>query len=119
MEIFKEFTFDAAHWLPNVPAGHKCGNMHGHTYRVVVGVEGEVDPHTGFVMDFGDLKAVVKPLIEWLDHSCLNDKLVNPTAENIVEFMWEVFTEEDSLPISFVEVWETPTSGARRRAVSS
>lgn len=114
MEIFKEFTFDAAHWLPNVPQGHKCGNLHGHTYRVVIAVEGQVNEHTGFVMDFGDLKAIVKPYIEDFDHSCLNNHITNPTAENIVEHLWNRLIAE-GLSLSCVEVWETPTSGARRR----
>jgi 6-pyruvoyltetrahydropterin/6-carboxytetrahydropterin synthase len=117
VEIFKEFTFDAAHWLPNVPAGHKCGKLHGHTYRVVIAVEGPVNQHTGFVLDFADLKEAAKHTIDWLDHSCLNDSLRNPTAENLVDYFWEILTEEDGLQVSSIEVWETPTSGARRRAL--
>jgi len=115
VEIFKEFTFDSAHWLPNVPPGHKCGGMHGHTYRVVLAVCGEQDETTGFVMDFGDLKEIVKPVLDDLDHSVLNDWLENPTAENLVDWLWTCF--EDDLDLCYIEVWETPTSGARRRAV--
>ncbi len=114
MEIFKEFTFDAAHWLPNVPAGHKCGRMHGHTYRVVVAVKGKVNPHTGFVMDFGDLKDAVKPYIDDLDHQVLNDWISNPTAENLTKWFWKLLKQE-GLPLSCIEVWETPTSGACKR----
>lgn len=117
MEIFKEFTFDAAHFLPYVPEGHKCGRMHGHTYRVVVAVTGEVDPDTGFIIDFGDLKEVVKPIIDDLDHQVLNDIFENPTAENLVNALWEWFEDELPVSLSSLEVWETPTSGARRRAV--
>ncbi len=119
MEIFKEFTFDAAHWLPNVPAGHKCGRMHGHTYRVVIGVEGPVDEETGFVIDFADLKGIVKPYIEDLDHTCLNDLIENPTAENLVLFLWRALRDFEDLPLSYIEVWETPNSGARKRALPS
>lgn len=114
MEIFKEFTFDAAHWLPNVPKGHKCGNLHGHTYRVLVGITGPVSEETGFVMDFGDFKKIVKQYIDDLDHSCLNDHIINPTAENLVSWLWAVL-DDHNLSLSFIEVWETPTSGARRR----
>lgn len=117
MEVFKEFTFDSAHWLPNVSPDHKCRRLHGHTYRVVVGVEGPVDDVTGFVMDFGDLKSIVKPVIDGLDHIVLNNVIDNPTAENLVDWLWAVF--EEDLELSFLEVWETPTSGARRRAVFS
>ncbi len=122
MEIFKEFTFDAAHWLPNVPAGHKCGRMHGHTYRVVVAVEGEVDLDSGFVMDFGDLKKnIVKPYIDDLDHCLLNEWITNPTAENVADWLWNWIEAElpRHISLSYIEVWETPTSGARKRAVSS
>lgn len=112
MEIFKEFTFDAAHWLPNVPEGHKCRRLHGHTYRVRVSVAGDVDPHTGFVIDFGDLKAKVKPLIDQLDHSLLNDIVINPTAENITNYLWECLSGQFNL--TSIETWETPTSGAKR-----
>ena len=111
IEVFKEFTVDSAHFLPNVPEGHKCGNIHGHTYRVKLGVAGPVDPHTGFVIDFGDLKAAVKPLIDQLDHSFLNDTLDNPTCENLAEYLWSRI----DLELSFVEVWETPTSGCVKR----
>lgn len=114
IEVFKEFTFDAAHYLPNVPEGHKCGAMHGHTYRVKFGVAGEVDPHTGFVIDFGDLKEAVKPVIDLLDHSLLNNWIPNPTCENLAEFLWRA---AEDIQFSFIEVWETPTSGCVKRAV--
>lgn len=108
MEIFKEFTFDSAHWLPNVPAGHKCGRMHGHTYRIRVSVVGEVDSDTGFVIDFADLKSEVKPVIDSLDHQVLNDFITNPTCENLAVYM------SSRIPsASVIEVWETPTSGSR------
>ena len=108
MEVFKEFTFDSAHFLPNVPKGHKCGRMHGHTYRVRFSVTGEVDPNSGFVIDFGDLKAAVKPLIDQLDHQVLNDWIENPTCENLA--LW--FASKTG-GLSVIEVWETPTSGCR------
>lgn len=117
MEIFKEFTFDSAHWLPGVPAGHKCRNLHGHTYRVVIAVTGPIDKETGFVMDFGELKAIVQPLIDDLDHSVLNEHINNPTAENLVKWFWDILAHED-VPLTSIEVWETPTSGARKRDLS-
>lgn len=113
IEVFKEFTFDAAHFLPNVPNGHKCRNMHGHTYRVKFGIAGPVDPHTGFVIDFGDLKAAVKPYIDMLDHKVVNNFIANPTCENLAEYLWDAI----DCDFSFIEVWETPTSGCVKRAV--
>ena len=57
MEVFREFTFEAAHRLPRVPEGHKCGRLHGHSYRAEIHVRGPVRPDTGWVLDFADLKA--------------------------------------------------------------
>ena len=59
MVIHKSFTFDSAHSLPNVPDGHKCKNIHGHTYHLKVFLEGDLDPELGWVMDFGDLKTII------------------------------------------------------------
>jgi 6-pyruvoyltetrahydropterin/6-carboxytetrahydropterin synthase len=108
MEVFKEFSFDSAHWLPNVAPGHKCGRMHGHTYRVRLSVIGDINLETGFVIDFGDLKGLVKPVIDELDHQVLNDWITNPTCENLA-----MYFAERVLGLDVVEVWETPTSGCR------
>lgn len=91
MEIFKEFTFEAAHRLPNVPAGHKCGRLHGHSFNVVVYVQGDVQGSSGWVMDFGDLKQVVQPIYDRLDHYYLNEieGLENPTSENLAIWIWD------------------------------
>ena len=91
MELFKEFTFEAAHRLPGVPEGHKCARLHGHSYRVEVHVAGEVDPSTGMVMDFADIKAAFAPLRDRLDHYYLNeiDGLENPTSENLARWIWQ------------------------------
>ena len=90
VEVEKVFSFDAAHFLPHVPEGHKCKNMHGHTYSLYVSVQGEVEEATGWVVDFADIKAVVKPLVAQLDHQLLNeiDGLENPTAEHIAIWFW-------------------------------
>lgn len=112
MEIFKEFTFEAAHRLPNLPAGHKCSRLHGHSFLVRVFVEGELDPRLGWVMDFADLKAVCKPVIERLDHYYLNDieGLENPTSERIAVWIWGQL--KPTLPaLRRIEVRETCTAG--------
>ena len=112
MEIFKEFTLEAAHWLPNVPKGHKCGRLHGHSFRVRISVTGEVDSETGWVIDFADIKKSFKPLYEQLDHNCLNhiEGLENPTSENLCRWIW-VMLEKKLPSLSKVEVFETCTSG--------
>ena len=112
MEVFKEFTFEAAHRLTSVPAEHKCARLHGHSYRVSVVVEGPVDPVAGWVMDFADLKAAFMPLYERLDHNYLNDieDLENPTAENLARWIWVRLAP--TLPLlSRIEVRETCTAG--------
>ena len=91
VEIYKEFTFEAAHRLPNVPAGHKCARLHGHSFRVSVHVEGEPGADTGWVMDFAELSAAFGPLHDQLDHRYLNDVpgLENPTSERLAAWIWE------------------------------
>ena len=111
MEIFREFTFEAAHRLPHVPEGHKCARLHGHSYRVEIHVTGNVRPETGWVMDFAEIKAAFEPLLDLLDHRYLNEVkgLDNPTSENLARWIWPRLT--DSLPLSAVVVRETCTSG--------
>jgi len=112
VEIFKEFRFEAAHRLPNLPADHKCSRLHGHSFHVAVHVAGDVDPHSGWVIDFGDIKAAFQPLEEELDHHYLNEVpgLDNPTSENIAIWIWDRLAP--ALPgLSKVVVRETCTSG--------
>lgn len=113
IEIYKEFNFDAAHYLPNVPKGHKCKNMHGHTYHVKISAKGPIDPTLGWVEDFGYIKKVWEPVMQQLDHKILNEVsgLENPTAENISIWIWNKII--DKIPyLHSVEVKETLTSGA-------
>ena len=112
MDIFKEFTFEAAHHLPNVPPGHKCRRLHGHSFRVELHVQGDVDPATGWVMDFADLKRAFQPLYDQLDHNYLNEiaGLENPTSEQLARWIWRRLSP--GLPgLSQVVVRETCTSG--------
>ena len=88
MKITAEFHYDAAHKLPMVPPGHKCGNLHGHTYRLLITVDGPVGLD-GFVIDFADVKSAVKPLVAQLDHCYLNDIIENPTVEVQLEWLWD------------------------------
>ena len=116
MDIFKSFTLEAAHRLPNVPDGHTCARLHGHSFRIELHVEGEPDPHTGWVMDFADLKAAFMPLYDQLDHHYLNDieGLENPTSERLAQWIWARMKPRVPL-LSEVVVHETCTSGCRYR----
>ena len=115
-EIFKEFTFEAAHRLPHVPDDHKCSRLHGHSYRIEVRVSGSVGTETGWVVDFADLKSAWRPLHEALDHRYLNDipGLENPTSENLARWVWErLALNLDGL--TEIVVRETCTSGCSFR----
>ena len=112
MEIFKEFTFEAAHRLPNVPAEHKCARLHGHSFTVRISVAGEVGSETGWVMDFSEIGAAFGPVHKRLDHYYLNEieGLENPTSENLARWIWDRL--QPALPqLSAVEIRETCTSG--------
>jgi len=112
MEIFKEFTFEAAHRLPAVPPGHKCGRLHGHSFRVELRAAGPVGAATGWLVDFAELSAAFAPLRERLDHSFLNELegLENPTSERLAGWIWARL--RPALPrLSAVVVRETCTSG--------
>jgi len=108
MIIYKKYTFDAAHKLTKVKVGHPCSFLHGHTYNVIIYVEGGIDER-GFVLDFHEMDDIIKPMIEKLDHSYLNDFFDNPTSENIT--CWFVDSLKTKLPIYKIEVKETPKTG--------
>ncbi|MFK5968802.1 MAG: 6-carboxytetrahydropterin synthase QueD [Candidatus Marithrix sp.] len=112
MEIFKKFSIEAAHRLSNVPAGHKCGRLHGHSFQITIHVCSEVGSNNGWVMDFADIKTVFKPLYEQLDHHYLNEinGLENPTSENLAAWIWQRL--KPNLPILCqITIQETCTSG--------
>lgn len=112
MEIYKDFTFEAAHFLPNVPEGHKCRRLHGHSYRVRITVTGPIQTEAGWVLDFGDIKAALTPILEQLDHWFLNEieGLENPTCEHIARWIWK--RTKPILPqLCRIDISETCTSG--------
>ncbi len=111
VHISKRFSFDSAHRLTEVPVGHPCGRMHGHTYTLEVEIKGKPDPATGWLMDFKDLKNLVQPLVDSLDHCCLNDveDIDFGTAEEIAVWFWDRI-KPDIPMLSRVTIFETPTS---------
>jgi 6-pyruvoyltetrahydropterin/6-carboxytetrahydropterin synthase len=112
MLLYKEFTFESAHRLPNVPPGHKCARLHGHSFMVRVTVEGPVGAVSGWVMDFADIKGAFSPIHEQLDHRYLNDVpgLENPTSEVLARWIWRALVP--TLPtLAEIQVRETCTSG--------
>jgi 6-pyruvoyltetrahydropterin/6-carboxytetrahydropterin synthase len=113
VELTKEFKFEAAHFLPKVPDDHKCKRMHGHSYRIQVSITGPMDQGMGWVIDLGDLADAFVPLLEKLDHRCLNDVegLENPTSENLCIWVMERL-KVPGAAVSKVVVLETCTSSA-------
>ncbi|MCY1061264.1 6-carboxytetrahydropterin synthase QueD [Nannocystis sp. SCPEA4] len=112
MDIFKQFRFEAAHRLPNVPPGHKCARLHGHSFFVEIHVEGPVGERSGWVLDFADIAAAWQPLHALLDHNYLNEieGLENPTSELLARWIWRRMLP--TLPgLSQVVIRETCTSG--------
>ena len=106
MRIAKDFYFDSAHRLNNYKG--KCKNLHGHTYKLRIILEGEVNKN-GFVIDFSEFKKIINDaIIEKLDHSYLNDLIKQPTAENIIKWIWNKL--EKKLPLYEIWLWETPNS---------
>jgi len=112
MRLYKDFSFEAAHRLPNVPPEHKCARLHGHSFQVRVSVDGPVGERTGWVLDFAELKAAFRAVYDQLDHRYLNEVtgLENPTSENLARWIWRRLSPV-LVGLSEVEVRETCTSG--------
>jgi len=111
VRLVKAFDFEAAHWLPSFPDGHKCRRMHGHSFKIEVVVEGDVPESDGFLMDYGDIKAAIAPIRDSLDHYLLNEipGLENPTSEVIAYWIWHKL--KPALPLlAEVVVHETCSS---------
>ena len=110
-ELVKTFRFEAAHSLPNVPDGHKCRRLHGHSYRIDVHISGQPDPDTGWIVDFGEIKQVVGGILDELDHRHLNEipGLANSTSELLGKYLWDRIKPELS-GLTAVTVWESDTS---------
>lgn len=119
IELTKEFDFDAAHFLPKVADGHKCKRLHGHTYRVVIGLGGDFDQESGMLIDYADIAAAWAPLNDALDHRLLNDipGLENPTTEVLVHWILDALLKRVADPITalirWVRVYESSTTYAQ------
>lgn len=113
MDVFKDFTFEAAHKLPNVPPGHKCGRLHGHSFRAQLFVSGPLGSTSGWVIDFADIKKAFQPFYDQLDHHYLNEieGLENPTSEVLARWIYQKL--RPVLPgLTKVVLQETCTAGA-------
>ena len=109
--LAKRFRFDAAHFLPMVPEGHKCRRLHGHSFEVQISVRGELDPERGWVIDYGDLGRAARAVLDPLDHAFLNaiPGLENPTSELLAAWIWEQL-QPRLAGLCRVTIFETPDS---------
>lgn len=116
VRLLKTFTFEAAHWLPSFPDGHKCRRMHGHSFRVDVAVEGDIPDGRHYLIDYSDIKQAIDPVYEQLDHRCLNEikGLENPTSEMLAKWLWERLRPKLSM-LSEIIVYETCSSRCEYR----
>lgn len=112
VELRKTFQFEAAHLLPNLPEGHKCRRLHGHSFTCEIAIAGPCDPRLGWLMDYADIQKIFRPIWERLDHHYLNEipGLENPTSENIAVWIWNEL--KPHLP-QLVEVVVAETCTAR------
>ena len=111
VRLSKSFHFEAAHDLPTFPDGHKCRRLHGHSFRFDVVVEGEVPQASGYLIDYGEIKAITDPIHDQIDHRCLNEiaGLENPASEMIAKWLWDRM--QPTLPmLAEIIVYETCTS---------
>ena len=109
--LTKDFCFEAAHHLPSLPEGHKCIQMHGHSFKVEISIEGEVDSKIGWIYDHKCISDAMKPLLEQMDHSVLNDieGLESPTIEVMCAWFWRKL-ESDLPGLAEITIYETPTA---------
>ena len=108
VRLVKEYRFEAAHRLPEVPKGHKCERLHGHSFKIELCVTGAVDEKTGWFIDYGELDRIWEPLFDQLDHRYLNEVpgLENPTSENLAHWLWQRIKPQLSA-LSQITVFET------------
>ncbi|MCX8237330.1 MAG: 6-carboxytetrahydropterin synthase QueD [Akkermansiaceae bacterium] len=109
--VIKDFRFEAAHTLPSLPDDHKCRQMHGHSFKVEIHIEGEVNPEIGWVYDHKCISEAMKPLLEMMDHSYLNgiEGLESPTIEIMAGWFWRKL-EKDLPGLCEIVIFETPTA---------
>ena len=120
MIVYKKFNIESARSLPNVPEYHPCYQLHGHSFKIIISIIGQIDKNTGFVIDFEEIENAFNPIKKILDHSFLNkiEGLSNPTSENICIWIWDKI--ESSIPnICEIEIKETDSTGCIYRGTKN
>ena len=114
IELRQQFQIESARFLPKLPAAHPCSRMHGHSFKIIISLIGDVDPEMGWVMDYHEISNIMKPILSKLDHHILNEieGLKNPTSELLAKWIYDQAIS--SLPIlKSVSVLETDTTECR------
>ncbi len=110
-ELKQHFQIESARFLPNLPEGHPCRRMHGHSFKITLRLQGALDAQIGWVRDYHEISLVMKPLLEKLDHHVLNEVpgLENPTSELLAKWLFD--HSKKILPeLVQVSVSETPNT---------
>lgn len=90
-ELKQHFQIESARWLPHLPSSHPCSRMHGHSFKIVLRIVGDLHPQIGWVIDYNDIQAIMRPILEQIDHRVLNEVagLENPTSELLAKWIFE------------------------------
>lgn len=110
-ELKQHFHIESARFLPNLPKSHPCSNMHGHSFKIVLSLVGDLDPKIGWVMDYHEISQVMTPLLKQLDHKILNEVpgLENPTSELLAKWIYEKV--QNTIPmLKNVSIMETTST---------
>lgn len=113
-ELKQHFQIESARFLPNLPKNHPCANMHGHSFKIILTLVGDLDPKLGWVQDYHEISEVMKPLLAQLDHKVLNEVsgLNNPTSELLAKWIFE--NAKNKLPLlQSVTIMETAFTECR------
>jgi 6-pyruvoyltetrahydropterin/6-carboxytetrahydropterin synthase len=110
-ELKQQFQVESARFLPNLPKDHPCSRLHGHSFKIILTMVGEQDPHLGWVRDYHEIEKLMKPILTLLDHHNLNEipGLENPTSESLSYWIYEKL--KATLPeLKKVSIQETSTT---------
>lgn len=110
-ELKQHFQIESARFLPQLPKSHPCARLHGHSFKIILTLTGDLDPNLGWVIDYNEIQAKMKPLLEQIDHRVLNEVegLQNPTSELLAKWIFD--RAQPALPMLVkVMVAETPST---------
>lgn len=108
-ELKHHFSIESARFLPQLPKSHPCSQIHGHSFKIILTLKGELDPKLGWLIDYNDIKKSMSPILMQIDHKVLNDVpgLENPTSELLAKWIFEKASLQLPL-LTQVQVLETP-----------